>query len=144
MLRAVRLKFLFLFILTVVAIMFVLPSLTGGLPGWWEQHVSRGLKLGLDLKGGMHLILQVDMESAVRNALNRDANDLKEMGEKRGLGLKIGDVAKDSLPVTLPNKDEQAAFQKFLKEEFPHLAAGESQRQDGGLVFTLSLTPEEI
>ena len=49
MLRAVRLKFLFLFILTVVAIMFVLPSLTGGLPGWWEKHVSRGLKLGLDL-----------------------------------------------------------------------------------------------
>ena len=85
MLRAVRLKFLFLFILTVIAIMFVLPSLTGGLPDWWEKHVSRGLKLGLDLKGGMHLILQVDMESAVRNALNRDANDLKEMAEKRGL-----------------------------------------------------------
>ena len=144
MLRAVRLKFLFLFILTVIAIMFVLPSLTGGLPGWWEKHVSRGLKLGLDLKGGMHLILQVDMESAVRNALNRDANDLKEMAEKRGLTLKIGDVAKETLPVTLPNKDEQAAFGKFLQEEFPHLAAGEPQRQDGALVFTLSLTPEEI
>ena len=144
MLRAVRLKFLFLFILTVIAIMFVLPSLTGGLPGWWEKHVSRGLKLGLDLKGGMHLILQVDMESAVSNALHRDANDLKEMAEKRGLSLKIGDVAKDRLPVTLPNKDEQAAFQKFLKEDFPHLAAGEPQRQDGSLVFTLGLAPEEI
>ena len=144
MLRAVRLKFLFLFILTVVAIMFVLPSLTGGLPDWWEKHVSRGLKLGLDLKGGMHLILQVDMESAVSNALHRDANDLKEMAEKRGVGLKIGDVAKNTLPVTLANKDEQAAFQKFLKEDFPHLAAGEPQRQDGGLVFNLSLTPEEI
>src|SRR4030043_317829 len=124
MLRAVRLKFLFLFILTVVAIMFVLPSLTGGLPDWWEKHVSRGLKLGLDLKGGMHLILQVDMESAVSNALHRDATDLKEMAEKRGLALKIGDVAKDALPVTVTNKDEQAAFQKFLKEEFPHLALG--------------------
>jgi len=40
------------------------------------------------------------MESAVRNALNRDANDLKEMAEKRGLTLKIGDVAKGTLPVT--------------------------------------------
>ncbi len=97
MLRAVRLKILFLFILTVIAIMFVLPSLSGGLPDWWEKHVSRGLKLGLDLKGGMHLILQVDMESAINNALHRDANDLKEMAEKRGVGLKIGDVAKDTL-----------------------------------------------
>ena len=69
MLRAVRLKFLFLFILTIIAIVFVLPSVTGELPGWWEKHVSRGLKLGLDLKGGMHLILQVDMESAISGAL---------------------------------------------------------------------------
>ena len=144
MLRAVRLKFLFLFILTVIAIMFVLPSLTGGLPGWWEKHVSRGLKLGLDLKGGMHLILQVDMESAVSNALHRDATDMKALAEKRGLTLKIGDVAKEALPVTLANKDEQAVFQKFIKEEFPHLATGEPQRQDGALVFNLSLTPGEI
>jgi len=144
MLRAVRLKFLFLFILTVVAIMFVLPSLTGGLPDWWEKHVSRGLKLGLDLKGGMHLILQVDMDSAVRNALHRDANDLKEMAEKRGLTLRVGDVAQEKLSVTLPNRDEQAAFQKFLKEEFPQLTTGEPTRQDGGLVFALGLTPEEI
>jgi SecD/SecF fusion protein len=144
MLRAVRLKFLFLFILTVIAIMFVLPSLTGGLPGWWEKHVSRGLKLGLDLKGGMHLILQVDMESAINNALHRDANDMKEGAEKRGLSLKVGDVAKGALSVTLTNRDEQAPFQKFLKEEFPHLSAGEPQRRDGSLVYSLSLSPEEI
>jgi SecD/SecF fusion protein len=144
MLRAIRLKFLFLFILTVIAIIFVLPSITGGLPGWWEKHVSRGLNLGLDLKGGMHLILQVDMESAIRNALSRDTNEMKELAEKRGLALKIGDVAKEVLPVTLVNKDEQAAFQKFLQEEFPYLAAGEPQRQDNSLVFNLSLKPEEI
>ena len=82
MLRAVRLKFLFLFILTVIAIIFVLPSLTGGLPAWWEKHVSRGLKLGLDLKGGMHLILQVDMDQAVGNALNRTATDTEGDGRK--------------------------------------------------------------
>jgi SecD/SecF fusion protein len=144
MLRAVRLKFLFLFILTVIAIVFVLPSLTGGLPGWWEKHVSRGLKLGLDLKGGMHLILQVDMESAVNNALTRDGTDMKETAEKRGLTLKVRDVAKGALPVTLVNRDEQAAFLKFLKEEFPHLAMGEPKRQDGALVYHLSLKADEI
>ena len=96
MLRAIRLKFLFLFILTVIAIIFVLPSLTGTLPPWWEKHISRGLNLGLDLKGGMHLILQVDMDQAVGNALNRTATELKETAEKRGLNLKVGEVAKQS------------------------------------------------
>src|SRR5512135_1555600 len=119
MLRAVRLKFLFLFILTVIAIIFVLPSLTGTLPTWWEKHISRGLNLGLDLKGGMHLILQVDMDQAVSNALGRTASDLKETADKRGIDLKLGEVTKEGLPLTLANKDEQAAFQRLMKEEYP-------------------------
>jgi SecD/SecF fusion protein len=144
MLRAVRLKFLILFVLTVLAIVFVLPSLTGSLPPWWEKHVSRGLKLGLDLKGGMHLILQVDMEQAVDNTLTRDSSDLKDLAEKRGITLKVGDVSKQALPVTLINQDEQAAFQKLMKDEFPQLGISEPQRQDNSLNFSLGIKPEEI
>jgi SecD/SecF fusion protein len=144
MLRAVRLKFLFLFLLTVIALVFVLPSLTGELPGWWEKHVSRGLNLGLDLKGGMHLILQVDLEQAVNNALSRTSRNLQEMAEKRGLTLKTGEVAKETLPLTLVNKDEQAAFQKWLKEDFPHLEVQGPQRQDNSLKYTITLKADEI
>src|SRR5512143_1016191 len=109
MLRTVRLKFLFLFILTVVAVVFVLPSLSGNLPDWWKKHISKGINLGLDLQGGMHLILQVDMEQAVNNALTRNSRNLQESAEKKGLALKLGEVAKEHLAVTLVNKDEQAA-----------------------------------
>ncbi len=144
MLRAVRLKFLFLFIVTLISVLFVLPSLTGKLPDWWQKHVSRGLNLGLDLKGGMHLILQVDMDQAINNALNRTSQDLKEMAEKRGLTLKVGEVAKETLPLTLINPDEQAAFQKWFKDEFSHLELKGPTRQEGGLAYTLSLNPEEI
>ncbi len=144
MLRAVRLKFLFLFILTVIALIFVLPSLTGKLPPWWEKHVSRGLNLGLDLKGGMHLILQVDMNQAVGNALSRNASDLKEMAEKRGLTLKIGDVANQAIPVTLVNKDEQAAFQRLLKEQYPDLEVSGPSSQTGGQVYDLKLKADEV
>ena len=144
MLRAIRLKFLFLFILTIIAIIFVLPSLTGTLPPWWEKHISRGLNLGLDLKGGMHLILQVDMDQAVGNALNRTATELKETAEKRGLNLKVGEVAKQSLPVTLVNKDEQAAFQRLLKDEYPHLEVTGPVSQAGGLGFEIALRPDEV
>ncbi|MDD2901046.1 MAG: protein translocase subunit SecD [Syntrophales bacterium] len=143
MLRAVRLKFLFLFLLTIVAILFVLPSFPVGLPAWWQQHVSRGLNLGLDLKGGMHLVLEVDMDSAIANSLNRTIPELKEIAEKRGLAVKVGDVSKDTLPLTLLNADEQSPLQKLLKEEFPHLEVQGPQRQGGALLYTLSLTPKE-
>ncbi|MFZ5451529.1 MAG: protein translocase subunit SecD [Thermodesulfobacteriota bacterium] len=143
MLRAVRLKFLFLFLLTIIAILFVLPSFPVGLPAWWQQHVSRGLNLGLDLKGGMHLVLEVDMDSAITNALNRTIPELKEMAEKRGLAVKVGDVSKETLPLTLLNAEEQSPLQKLLKEEFPHLEVKGPQRQGGALLYTLSLTPQE-
>jgi SecD/SecF fusion protein len=144
MLRAVRLKFLFLFILTIIAIIFVLPSLTGELPQWWEKHVSRGLNLGLDLKGGMHLILQVDMDQAVNNYLSRTARNLQEMAEKRGLTVKVGEVSKQTLAVTLVNRDEQGAFQKWLREEFPFVEFPDPQREDSRLKYSLGLKPDEI
>ena len=144
MLRAVRLKFLFLFILTVVAILFVLPSFPVGLPAWWQKHVSRGLNLGLDLKGGMHLVLEVDMDSAVTNALNRAVPDLKETAQKRGLSVKVGDVVKEAIPLTLLKNDEQSALQRLLKDEFTHLEVKGPQRQGGALVYALSLKPTEL
>jgi len=144
MLRTVRLKFLFLFVITLIAIVFVLPSLTGELPEWWQKHISRGLNLGLDLKGGMHLILQVDLDQAINNALGRTAQDLAETAEKRGLTLKVGEPSKGTLPVSLANKDEQATFQSWFKDDFSHLALEGPQRQDGALEFTVRLKPEEI
>jgi SecD/SecF fusion protein len=144
MLRAVRWKFFFLFILTVVALLFVLPSFPVGLPEWWEKHVSKGLNLGLDLKGGMHLVLEVDMDSAVSNALNRAIPELKDMVEKKGLAVKVGEASKETLPLTLANTDEQSALQSFLKEEFSHFDVQGPRRQDGSLIYTLSLKPEEL
>jgi SecD/SecF fusion protein len=144
MLRAVRLKFFFLFILTLLAILFVLPSFPVGLPDWWQKHVSKGLNLGLDLKGGMHLVLEVDMDQAVTNALNRAVPELKEVVEKRGLAAKVGEVSKETLPLTLLNADEKSPLQNLLKEDFPHFEVQGPQRQDGALLYNLSLKPEEV
>ncbi len=144
MLRAVRLKFLFLFVLTVIAILFVLPSLPIGLPDWWQKHVSRGLNLGLDLKGGMHLVLEVDIEQAINNALNQASQEILDLAEKRGVKLKVGEVSRETLPVTLLSADEQGPFLKWFKEEFPQLEIQGPRRQDGSLAYTLRLTAEEI
>jgi SecD/SecF fusion protein len=92
-------------ILTTMAIVFVLPSFTGNLPPWWGKYISHGLNLGLDLKGGMHLILQVDMDKAVHNVLSRSATDLKEKAGKRGLELHVGDISGEGLPVSSPSPD---------------------------------------
>ena len=143
MLKKIRLKFLFLVLLTLVSIMLMLPSVVPNLPNWYTQYIwKQGFQLGLDLKGGTHLILQVDLDQVVQNNLNMQGQDLKDIAEKRGLDLQVGAADKSgSLTVNLAKPDEQAAFTQLIKEEFPQLEIKNSSRQDSGVMFTLALRP---
>ncbi len=144
MMRTIRMKFLLLLALTIMAIVFVLPSFTGNLPPWWGKYISHGLNLGLDLKGGMHLILQVDMDQAVHNFLNRSGSDLKEKAREKQLELQMGDISEKALPVTLVDKDQQTAFQQLVKEEYPHFEVGVPTSQAGAQTYQIRLKPEEF
>jgi SecD/SecF fusion protein len=143
MLRAVRLKFLFLFCLTVFAFLLVLPSWVQ-MPSWWETYISRGLNLGLDLKGGMHLVLEVDLEQAIKNELDRTARNLNTRADRQKIGLKVDEVTKETLPVTLIKASDQGAFDKLIKDYFPKLQMKGPKPLNGGQAYTLTLKPEEI
>jgi SecD/SecF fusion protein len=145
MLRKIRLKFLFLLLLTLISIVLILPSFTTSLPGWWTTYISKdGLRLGLDLKGGMHLILKVDLDQAIQNALTVQAQDMKELVEKRGMDIQIGAAAHRELPITLLKADEQAAFNQFIKEEFTNLEVKGSVREERGITYRLAMREKAV
>ena len=122
MLKKIRLKFLFLLLLTAVSIILMLPSVVPHLPEWYTKYIwNQGFQLGLDLKGGTHLILQVDLDQVIQNNLNMQGQDIKDVAEKRGIDLRVGAAHKNLLDLTLAKPDEQAAFTKLLKEEFSQL-----------------------
>jgi len=144
MLRAVRLKFLFLFLLTVISILLVLPSFPLPVPSWWEKYISRGLNLGLDLKGGMHLVLEVDLDQAIANELNRTARNLTGLADRQKIGLKAGEVEKNSLPLTLLRASDQTGFLNLIKDRFPKVDVQGPRPLNGGQAYTLTLRPKEI
>ncbi|WP_449244651.1 protein translocase subunit SecD [Desulfobacca acetoxidans] len=145
MLKKIRLKFLLLFVLTIASIILMLPSVTPHLPDWYKQYIwKEGFRLGLDLKGGMHLILQVDMDQAVQNNLTIQGQDLKELAEKRGLDLQVGLPHAGVLTANLVKADEQSAFNQLVKEEFSQLEVKGSTRQGSGVVYTLALRPQVV
>ena len=60
----------------VVACAYVFPSF--GVPAWWPNiFPSEKIHLGLDLQGGMHLVLEVESDKAVESAMERFAQELK-------------------------------------------------------------------
>ena len=64
--------------LIVIALVYLTPSLSKELPPWWSSLLPQEkIHLGLDLQGGMHLVLEVDAKKAVESHLERVVEDLK-------------------------------------------------------------------
>jgi preprotein translocase subunit SecD len=52
-------------------------TLSPDLPGWLEALGMQPMFLGLDLRGGIHVLIDVDMDAAVDQALERYTGDIR-------------------------------------------------------------------
>jgi preprotein translocase subunit SecD len=83
MMRSLKWKFVLYAAITVFAILLLLPTLTSQLPQWFSKVIpTEKIHLGLDLQGGMYLLLDVEGQKAVESYVERVksnlADDLKE------------------------------------------------------------------
>ncbi len=101
----------------------LLPSFYDDMPKWWQKYVTPGgLKLGLDLQGGMHLILNVDVEKAKENALEFATHDLKQqLSEKDISVVKTPTSDTGKMIFTLPNTASIQVVEDTVKDQFPNL-----------------------
>jgi len=61
-----------------MALIYLVPTLTSDLPMWWSSLLPRDkINLGLDLQGGMHLVLEVEAQKAVESHLERVVDEMK-------------------------------------------------------------------
>ena len=79
MFKSLRLRWAITAAVTLVSLYFLLPTLVPEIPSNIGKFVvADKIHLGLDLQGGMHMILEVDAERALETMMERTANDLKE------------------------------------------------------------------
>src|SRR5262252_9772009 len=63
----------------IVAVLVVFVYGIFGIPtGGWKQAITNRIHLGLDLKGGTHLVLEVHVNEAIASAADRDAQRLMQ------------------------------------------------------------------
>ena len=86
MLRSLKWRFILYAAITLFSILLLLPTLTSQLPSWFNKVIPTDkIHLGLDLQGGMHLILEVEAEKAVESYVERIKNNLKDDLKERGI-----------------------------------------------------------
>ena len=76
--------------LTIVAVLYLLPTVVAAAAGLARASCQGNkVSLGLDLQGGTHLVLTVDIDQAVVNSLDVNADELRR--ELRKAGVEVGE-----------------------------------------------------
>jgi len=84
--------------------------------------LNEKLKLGLDLQGGMHVVLGVDTEKAVEAKVESIANQLrKELATEKVDFSYVQKTNKSSLTIALKSAEAYQAAQALIEENYPSL-----------------------
>lgn len=121
-------------------------TLAPDLPGWVRALGLRPMFLGLDLRGGIHVLIDVDLDAAIAQALERYVSDLRT--ELRNQKVRYLTVLRERERIDIRVADEAArdAAQQVLRKEFRDLQF-ETSARDGNWYLSASLPParqEEI
>jgi preprotein translocase subunit SecD len=122
-------------VLAVAATVFLVPSLTTP-PAWWPW--KQPVRLGLDLKGGTHLLYGVDIERAVEITVERVTQDLERELREAQIGASTLEHTGGTIRLRLANKDKRQQVLDLVKERFQNLVVGQQADGDpGDLAFGL-------
>jgi preprotein translocase subunit SecD len=88
-------------------------------PARLKQNVAENVRLGLDLKGGTHLVMQVQTEDAIRTITEGNRDKAKEVLKKENLNhTDVKASAPGEVVVETPDSSQHAAIQDKLLPEF--------------------------
>jgi preprotein translocase subunit SecD len=99
-------------------------------PPWLRALGANAMYLGLDLRGGVHFLLEVDMDAAARQAEDRYNDDLRLA--LRGANMRYQSVTKNNgfIKITLKSAADKPALLTLLDKDFRTLDITEPEAQD--------------
>ncbi|CAB5700816.1 preprotein translocase subunit SecD [Delftia tsuruhatensis] len=112
-------------------------------PQWLTAIGAKPMYLGLDLRGGVHFMLQVDMAAALTKKADSFAGDLRT--SLRDKNIRHGGVSRDGNNVEIRVRDEAmlTAARNLISDQFPDLAAT-SEPDGAGFKLRATIKPEAL
>ncbi len=130
-------KLILVFGVIVAAIVYVLPTFQ---PGLWPHNQ---INLGLDLQGGMHLVLEVDTVKAVEGQVERISQEVRDQLKKERIRkVSLDRIEGTKIAATINDPQILDKFNELLKENFDFLKRS-TKTENGVTTVIMELTEEE-
>jgi preprotein translocase subunit SecD len=120
-------RVLFIGFTVLVAVVFFLPNtpLFSYMPEWWQKAMpSKGIVLGLDLQGGLHLVYEVEGQKAVETSTERYVSLIRDNLAKKKIQA---DVKRNGFDIEITPGSQDIS--NILRSNYPFLdtkASGQS------------------
>ena len=104
---------------TAIAVVWVLPNIVNLEKSWWPSKSK--LNYGLDIQGGLHLVMGVDVDGVVSESVQRLTVSLKPELEKEGVtvtDIKSQNPALGELEIGFSGADGKAKVEKLLTDRY--------------------------
>ncbi len=123
------------------AFLYLVPSLNEDLPPWWSGFLPQDkIHLGLDLQGGMHLVLEVDAKKAVESSLERVVEDLKhDLRSKKIRYMELKRLGGEGIDITLMRDDDTETFRDLISRSYTDFGIREAAGDGKGPSYQLVL-----
>ncbi len=97
-------------------------NLAPATPEWLAKFGAEPMFLGLDLRGGVHFLMEVDMEAAVAKANEAYMSDLRSQMRENKIRYKTITLNKEGgLLIRFKDADERDSGEKLIDKNFPDL-----------------------
>ncbi|QAZ67670.1 protein translocase subunit SecD [Solidesulfovibrio carbinolicus] len=127
-----------------LGLIYMLPSLGSVKQSFLGKFLPDDVvSLGLDLKGGIHLTLGVDVDKALANSLAQMGRDVRDQVKDEGIVIQRPGTSPDGkrLEFVLATPDKRDALDTFLSSHFSVLHVdGVESAADNKLLYKLSFT----
>lgn len=112
-------------------------SLASAAPTWLQNLGFQPIKLGLDLRGGVQFLLDVDVEPVYHTQAEALVDSLRQfIREQKIRGASVHLDQSNQLNLTLPNNDARAAVRQMMKQSYPNWQLSNADGADLQIKFS--------
>lgn len=111
-------------------------------PEWLLSLGAQPMKYGLDLRGGVHFLLEVDTDKAIKDRIEQLESDVKATLRSEKLRYRKVEMTKDTLKVSFSDENTRAQALDLLKSHYREFQFSEGQ--DDLYFISLQITQKTI
>ena len=93
-------------------------NLAEATPQWLQALSASPMTLGLDLRGGVHFLLEVDMDAALEQRLEVNASAMREQLRSERIRYRGTEIEGRSLTFTFTNEEDRDTARRLIAREF--------------------------